>query len=383
MVNLFADIVGQNRAKAVLARALEEGASHAYLFVGPDGVGKTTTARAFAAGLICAHGGCGTCNTCRRILGGLMHPDLREIFPEGNVIGIQQIRDEEKILSDVFLRPFELESRAKVYIFHEADAVTAEAANALLRTLEDPPSHARFILITERPEEIFPTISSRCQHIAFSRMPESQIAAALRERFGLSEDQARQWARATGGDFAYAVELATTESARHQRQRLLDLARDLPEFSFADTESALDELMGMVESRADAREAELKSIRGQAVEWAAGPRAKAREERRFDDLVRRQKRRLVTQGLRIVTQAFAGWYRDLAFVAVGAEEAVANRDRLEDLRLFAFPESIPAYAEAVEMSRKAQQRLRYNVDARCAIGDMLYSIKEALTQWPK
>lgn len=380
MADLFAAIVGQDRAKAVLARALEEGESHAYLFYGPEGVGKTTTARAFAAGLICADRGCGTCNTCRRVLHELTHPDLFELVPEGNDIRIEQIRE---ILRDAARRPFEIQSRAKVYVIHEADAITLEAANALLRTLEEPPSHVRFILISERPEKILPTISSRCQHIAFSRLLESRIAAALKERLGLSDRQALHWARVAGGEYAYAVELATTESARQQRWRLLDLARDLPEFSFADTESALDEVMGVVESRAEARAAELQAAKEQAVEWAVTGREKAREEKRFDDLVKRQKRRLITQGLRIVIQTFSGWYRDLALVAVGAEHAVANQDRLDELQLFAFPESVPAYVEAVEIARKAQQRLRYNVDARCAIGDMFYSIKEALTQWPK
>ncbi len=153
MKSLFADIVGQQMAVSVLSRALEQGASHAYLFLGPPGVGKSEAALAFAAGLACPERGCGVCNTCRRVLGGL-HPDVDVVVPEGNVIRKEEIT--EVNLQAVY-RPYE--AKAKVYIFLEADSFNTEATNAFLKTLEEPPGHVHFILVTDRPERLLPTIT--------------------------------------------------------------------------------------------------------------------------------------------------------------------------------------------------------------------------------
>ncbi len=377
MKSLFADIVGQQMAVSVLSRALEQGASHAYLFLGPPGVGKSEAALAFAAGLACPERGCGVCNTCRRVLGGL-HPDVDVVVPEGNVIRKEEIT--EVNLQAVY-RPYE--AKAKVYIFLEADSFNTEATNAFLKTLEEPPGHVHFILVTDRPERLLPTITSRCQPITFSPVPVPAMAADLVSRFGLSEEEAVLMARVAGGDLAYARELATSESARRQRAQLLDLARDLPSAGLMDTQVALDEVMATIESRAGERTQDLEEELARRLEWAGDARTRSRLKKRHDDNVKRQQRRLQTQGLQTVTRVFAGWYRDLALVSAGAHEAVLNLDRLDELRVIALPEGLLRYAQAVMAVNKAQERLRYNVDARCAIGDMFRSIKEALTQWPR
>ncbi len=189
-------------------------------------------------------------------------------------------------------------------------------------------------------------------------------------------------ARVAGGDLTHARELATSESARRQRDLLLDLARDLPNASLMDTQVALDEVMATVESRAAERVAESADELKRALEWAGDARTRKWLEKRHEEKLKRQQRRLTTQGLHTVTRVFAGWYRDLALVSTGAEDAVLNQDRLEELRAAAMPGGLLAYTQAVIAVRRAQDRLRYNVDARCAMGDMFRSIKEALTQWP-
>lgn len=321
--------------------------------------------------------GCGVCNTCRRVLGGL-HPDVEVVVPEGNVIRKEEIT--EVNLQAVY-RPYE--AKAKVYIFLEADSFNTEATNAFLKTLEEPPGHVHFVLVTDRPERLLPTITSRCQPITFSPVPVPAMAADLVSRFGLSEEEAVLMARVAGGDLAYARELATSESARRQRAQLLDLARDLPSAGLMDTQVALDEVMATIESRAGERTQDLEEELARRLEWAGDARTRSRLKKRHDDNVKRQQRRLQTQGLQTVTRVFAGWYRDLALVSVDAHEAVLNLDRLDELRVIALPEGLLRYAQAVMAVNKAQERLRYNVDARCAIGDMFRSIKEALTQWPR
>ncbi|MBN1321058.1 MAG: AAA family ATPase [Thermoleophilia bacterium] len=377
MTSLFADIVGQEMAVSMLTRALEQGASHAYLFSGPPGVGKSDAALAFAAGLACADGGCGTCSTCRRVLEGL-HPDVEVVAPEGNFIRKEQITE---INLHAAYRPYE--ARAKVYIFLEADSFNAEAANAFLKTLEEPPGHVHFILVTDRPERLLPTIVSRCQPLTFSSTPAPAIATDLTGRFGTPPEEAVLIARVAGGDLAYARELATTESARRQRDQLLDLARDLPGAGLMDTQVALDEIMATVGSRAGERTKDLEREIERALEWAGDARTRSWLKKRHEEKVKRQQRRLHTKGLQTVTRVFAGWFRDLALVSAGAEEGVLNQDRLDDLRAAASQGNLLGYTQAVMAVGKAQERLRYNVDARCAIGDMFRSIKEALTQWPR
>ncbi len=378
MRGLFADIIGQEMAVSLLTRALEQGASHAYLFSGPPGVGKTEAALAFAAGLACPEGGCGVCATCRRVHEGL-HPDVEIVTSDGNQFLIEQIRE---IVSHAAYRPYEVGTRAKVYIFLEADKFSAEhppPANAFLKTLEEPPGHVHFILVTDRPERLLPTIASRCQLVAFSSVAAPVVAADLSGRFGLRPEEASLLARVAGGNLSYARELALSDSARRQRDVLLDLARDLPTAGLLDTEIALDEAMVSVESREGEVVPEIKAELKRALEWAGDARTRKWLEKRSEDKIKRQQRRLRTQGLQTLTRVFAGWYRDLALVSVGAEDAVLNQDRLGELRAAAVPGSLDAYTRAVGAVQRAEGRLRYNVDARCAIGDMFRSIKEALT----
>jgi DNA polymerase-3 subunit delta' len=381
MRSLFSDIVGQDMAVAILSRALDQGASHAYLFSGPPGVGKTEAALAFAAGLACADGGCGVCTVCRRVQEGL-HPDVEIVAAEGNYFRIEEIRD---IVYHAAYRPYEIDARAKVYIFLEADKFNAEhppPANAFLKTLEEPPAHVHFILVTDRADRLLPTIASRCQLVAFTPVAAPTLAADLVNRFGLFPREAALLARVAGGSLTYARELATSESARRERDRLLDLARDLPIGSLMETQIALDEVMATVESLAGERSAESAGELKEALEWAADARTRKWLEKRHEEKLKRQQRRLSTQRLHTVVRVFASWYRDLALVSADAEEAVLNQDRLEELRAVAVPQGLLPYTQAVIAVRQAQDRLRYNVDARCAVGDMFRSIKEALTHWP-
>jgi DNA polymerase-3 subunit delta' len=372
VADLFADIVGQRLAVSLLRRSLEQGASHAYLLYGPPGAGKSEAAVAFAAGLTCADNGCGECGTCRRVLDGV-HPDVEVVAPEGNFILLQQI------LAIGHDSVYQLrEGQAKTWIIQEAESLNEQAANAFLKTLEEPPAHVHFILVTDRPERLKPTVVSRCQPVAFSPVPIPMLIADLVHRYGLAESEAALLARVSAGNLAHARELATSDSARRQRAGLLDLARDLPGLGLLSTQVAADELMATVEARASERAGELETELTRALEWAGDARTKAWFKKRHEESVKRQQRRSVTSGLQTATRTLAGWYRDLALVSVGAEEGVQSQDRLQELRANALPGRARAYTRAVEAVGKAQERLRYNVDARCAVGVMFQDIKEAL-----
>ncbi|GEM_PF-798414 len=379
---LFSSIVGQGLAVAMLDKALERGPVHAYLLAGPPGVGKTEAALAFAAGLVCPQGGCGRCNTCRRVQEGI-HPDVEWVAPEGNLYRLEEVQ--ERISRHVAYRPYEADSRARVYVITEAERLRGahgEPANHLLKTIEEPPRHAYFLLVTDQPQDMLSTIVSRCQVIEFRPVPVPVITADLMNRWGLPQAEAALFARVAEGDLEYARELARDEKVRHWRDRLLDMARDLPGAGPVMTEAAIDEVLAMAEQGSEELAAQMKEELERRLEWASDARDRNRLEKEHERLLKRRQRRLRTQRLGMVTRVFAGWYRDLALAAVGAEEAVLNRDRLAELRLAALPDGLPAYLDAVLAARRTRERLRYNVDARGAIGDMLRAIKEALTQWP-
>ncbi len=369
---LFADIVGQERAVSLLRRSLATGAAHAYLLTGPPGVGKVSAALDLAAGIVCPEDGCGECPECRRVRQGI-HPDVELVAPTGSVLTVDQIRE---INREVALRPFEAKARATILL--EAEAMNKEAANAFLKTLEEPPPHAHFILVSSSPEELLETIVSRCQRIPFVRTPVRAVVAALRQEYGLSELDATAFARVTQGDLTRARELAADPAARERRGLLLGWARELPQASAVDLRGLLDEMLRSVERWGESRFAALEAQRDRDLEWAPDARSRARIEKAHDLRLKREKRRAATDAYREILETFAGWYRDLACAALGADEAVLNHDYLFELQEAAFPGLVPVYLEVLAAVKRAQERFRYNVDARLALTDLVLTTKEIL-----
>ncbi len=179
----FAEVVGQERAIGILRAALaNQRLHHALLFTGPAGVGKRTAALALASALDCelAPGeGCGRCSTCTRIADGI-HPDVITLAREGaaQIVPIETVR--AQVVAAVGLPPHE--ARERVFLIDEATALQPAAANALLKTLEEPPARTRFVLMTVAPDQLLPTIRSRCQRVAFA-----PLAAEARRAVGGAE----------------------------------------------------------------------------------------------------------------------------------------------------------------------------------------------------
>lgn len=174
----YAVLYGQEKAKKILVRMSASGRlSHAYLFRGPDGVGKQLCAKLFAARLNCeyplADGGCGSCPSCRKYLSG-NHPDITVVRPENGSIKIDRIR---KLCRSLAYPPYE--SAVRVVILEDIHAMRPEAANSLLKTLEEPPENNVLILTAETSREILPTIISRCQIIPFYGLTIRQTVAVL------------------------------------------------------------------------------------------------------------------------------------------------------------------------------------------------------------
>jgi DNA polymerase-3 subunit delta' len=219
-------IVGQAHAVAVLRRALAASRlAQGYLFEGPAGVGKATTARALMQAFACEKRpgeGCGACGPCQKIDAGT-HPDLVQIGPleDKRDIVIAQVRD---VVLRCAYRPHEAPRR--LVIVDPADRMNASAANALLKTLEEPPEATHFVLVSDAPTRLPITIRSRCQKLRFAPLGVDLIAAHLEREAGVAADQARFDAALAGGSLGRALALAGGEigERREIAERLHALA---------------------------------------------------------------------------------------------------------------------------------------------------------------
>jgi DNA polymerase-3 subunit delta' len=196
----FDQILGHDRQKEILSRALANGrVAHAYLFTGPDGIGKRLMAMALARAIVCEEQrGCGNCLACRKI-DHQNHPDLHILDPDGKSIKIEQIRSFQKELN---LKP--LEAPRKICMIEQADAMTVGAANALLKTLEEPRGDTLLVLLSAQPNLLLETIRSRCQPLPFSRHPNSRIQAELEKQLGIASEESHVLAALSEGSFKKA-----------------------------------------------------------------------------------------------------------------------------------------------------------------------------------
>ena len=224
MILSFDKIVGHERPIQVLQTALSTGrVPHAYLFAGAQGIGKRTCALAFAAALNCetgAESACGKCQSCRKILGG-NHPDLIVVEPTGQFIKIDQVRQVSKLA-----RSSPYEGRYRVIVFDGADALNPSAANALLKTLEEPGKNMVLVLVTANPEQLLPTVLSRCQRINFNPLSPEQIETVILEQIESDPQQARLLARLSEGSLGWVLR-ADLETVVDRRRDLLSNLIDL------------------------------------------------------------------------------------------------------------------------------------------------------------
>lgn len=196
----FDQILGHEHQKEILRRGLVNGRiAHAYLFSGPDGIGKRLMAMALARAIVCLEQrGCGHCQACRKI-DHQNHPDLHILEPDGSSIKIEQVRAFQR---DLNLKP--LEASRKICMIEQAETMTAGAANALLKTLEEPRGDTLLILLTAQPNRLLETIRSRCQPLPFTRHPNSRIQAELEKQLGIDATESHVLAALSEGSFKKA-----------------------------------------------------------------------------------------------------------------------------------------------------------------------------------
>jgi len=319
-------IVGHEQAVDLLARAIERRRiGHAYLFSGPQGVGKRSLAVAFAQALNCERSGppasapCGTCRRCRLIAAG-SHPEVRTVSvqPPHRVI---RVADVESIQADAALRASDV--FRKIYILEQVELLHPDAANRLLKTIEEPPSSVVMLLTTVDPEATMETIVSRCQHVRMRPLGRARLAQRLVERSEREPEQAALIAALSDGCVGRAETLVATP-------RLLERRSDL-----------LDELSRLLVGDRVARLAYARSLGDR---WS-----------RDQDSVRE------------VLGTWLRWWRDILLTQGGLVERIVNVDRRREIERLASMLSPGEVSAAVTRLRDVLQMLDQNVNARLAL----------------
>ncbi|MFQ5575152.1 MAG: DNA polymerase III subunit delta' [Terriglobia bacterium] len=369
--SLWGRVHGQNEAVSFLKGAVTgETVSHAYLFAGPPSVGKRTAALVMAAALNCERSGaaCGECLDCRKAE-RMAHPNIQLIEPSGAVISIDQVRE---VQSGLQLKS--VEGRTKVVVLDEIDRTTPPAANALLRVLEEPPADVVFILVSSRLETVMPTIVSRCQLVRFRTLSEEELVEVLREDLKLDQDEARLVTRITGGQYGKTLKWAQFPERFLRRERVLKIARDLPEFdlyrTITEAESLTEEVRSIVGRSKQRREDELKAVEKNDSLSAAARRAIELRNRRE---VAQEEEQIYIE----IFSVFASFYRDTVVLAeTGREEYLVNVDRIDLLGWVAGSRRKGSGLKALAILEKSEELLRLNVNKPLIIEWMLLRLKE-------
>jgi DNA polymerase-3 subunit delta' len=367
---MLAELERHPHARSVLAPTLEPGgrASHAYLFYGPGGAGKRSAARAMAAELLAA-GSADPSSARARVASGA-HPDLTWVAPSGaHEILVGDI--DGPVVSAASKTPFEASCR--VFVIERVDELGDEAANRMLKTLEEPASFVHLILLSDRLAEVLPTIRSRCQLVRFDAPTVRETAAAL-EALGEEPETALACAHLALGDGERARELtgADGQALRAAAERF---ARAAISGEMARTEP-WSGMLAAVRSRGEAVRAELESRMNEDVELYPRKERK-RIETEWSERIRRARRRVETAALDLALQVVALWYADLACLAWGARDLVRNVDRLTELGSDSGldPQRLRSAVEAVEDTRL---RFQLNVSEELACESLAYRLERLL-----
>ncbi len=390
---MFAEVPGQERAKRYFANAFARGLNHAYLFVGESGfdavdfggrfgeeaVSKAGFVLELAATIVAtsatpdsdgAYAVPGDLRTQLERARSGAHPDLTVIAREGDSIRLEQIQEIE---SQVALKP--LTGAARVWVIPEADKLKTEAANKLLKTLEEPPPHVFFLLTSGAPERVLATIVSRCQLIEFEPVPDEVVRAFLQERGGLDGPTVAALARLSRGSVERAARLADDRSGDDRRGAYLACAGRLVHGDREAAQAFVNEVAAdeagigqRVGERLDrqAREAETMWPDPKDQAWYVKG-LKARAKRELDRL----SRRAAVEAL----DHLMSWLRDLWAVGQAGEEAALNRDHSVELRTqsAARPEY---YGHLLELAAATRKDLYMNIDRGLAFAALFSRFEE-------
>jgi DNA polymerase III subunit delta' len=349
--NTFEGVLGNETALRLLGRALQTGeVSQAYLFHGPPGVGKRMVALRFGSALVAG----GEAGAEDRTLRGL-HPDLTEIVPQGAFTTIGQVREVVRLAAS---RPFE--GARRVFILG-ADTLNVQAANALLKTLEEPEGETVFVMLANSREGVLPTILSRAQVLRFNPVPTGVVAEFLRERGVAEPGLAAELGR---GSVGLSLRYAEDPEFGRLREAVFRAGFALSE-DFEERHEAVREIVGRAEAVGEARE------RAFVVEFEE-------PDRRAKEGAKRAGKAARDGAVRESLELLALLYRDAALIESGAEELAANTDRVGEIRGYVEEYAGADWAGAARALGEARAALAYNVSLEATLEVTLSRIRRKI-----
>jgi DNA polymerase-3 subunit delta' len=367
----------------VAGRDVAPGAmTHAWLFTGPPGSGRSVAARAFAAAMQCEitdNPGCGRCSACHTVL-SRSHPDVHSVVPEGLSISVAEMRS---VVGTAGRRP--AMGRWQVVLIEDADRLTEQASNALLKAVEEPPPRTVFLLCapSTHPEDVAVTIRSRCRLVGLRTPPAAAVAQVLTES-GIEPETATWAAQAGQGHVGRARRLARDEEARARRTAVLAIPASLTSLSAC--LAAADHLVSAAESEAGAISAELNSGETEALQVALGAggtgKGAAGAARGTAGAVRELEKRQKSRATRTQRDALdralvdlAAFYRDVLLIQAGSSAASAHPDFAGDVRVVARRIDSAGSLQRLDAVLACREALNLNVKPRIAVEAMTTALR--------
>lgn len=384
-MTVWDDLVGQDGVVSTLRTATAAAAerlaggpgaamTHAWLFTGPPGSGRSNAARAFAAALQCEAGGCGECQACRTALSGA-HPDVSLVSTDGLSIDVAEVREQVRMAA---MRP--VQGRWQVVVVEDADRLTEKAADALLKSLEEPPPRTVWMLCAPTAEDVIVTIRSRSRQVVLRTPPVDAVAAMLSTREAVSPERALEAARAAQGHVGRARALATKEAVRERRRAVLAIPGSLT--SIGACLDAAATITQTAQAQADEVAERLEDAERDGLKMEFGVEDRGRRPAgyagRLASLEKDQKRRrtrITRDSIDGVLIDLLSFYRDVLATqtAPGAELVNADvTDAVRALAAAATPEQTLRRIEAILACREA---LDANAAPQLALEHLLLTLR--------
>jgi DNA polymerase-3 subunit delta' len=370
-----AGVVAAVQVARYLSAAVNDGqATHAYLFLGPVGSGKTEAAWTLAKALICAHGGSDDCDDCIRV-DHRTHPDVHLLTPDGAqgyVVGQFVSKDGgHGLIHDVSLAP--IRASHKVYIITNAEQFNESSANAFLKTLEEPVAGVTFILLGRLRSAIKETIVSRCQVINFRTIPIDEAEVMLMDMTEVSHADARIALAVTAGSALRAYEFSRSTERRVLRRTVLESLERLQANDDLDVLDAVRNITIALKEPLDNVRLEQEQYLAKYKDFIEG--------KRLTDLEKRQKRETRYREHELVDEALAAirsWLRDVLLLRLGQPDHLVNYDFAHHIEQLSVRVDEQAVLAALKACDEADRHLRYNVGVQLTFEALFLQIREAL-----
>ena len=379
--SVWADLVGQRATIDVLQQAATgHGMTHAWLFTGPPGSGRSNVAMAFAAALQCQRGGCGECLDCRSVLAG-SHPDVSVTRSETSTLYIKEIRE---LVKRSALAPSH--GRWQVMVIEDADRLgdpdhARGTGNALLKAIEEPTPKTVWLLCAPTVRDVLPTIRSRCRTLTLATPGTSDVATFLTRNDGVSETLASFAARASQGHIGRARALALDEETRTRRREVVSIPARLTSLGSSMTaatnlaELAKEETEAITVEANAAEVAELQSVFGSERKDVTSRAYRAA----LSELEKLQKQKAKRRVLDVIDRALmdlVSVYRDAIALSVGAPGQLVNEEMRGDVAILAraaSPDQLLRMIDAIFTAR--EQMLEFNVPPQLALESMTVALQ--------